>query len=110
MNVRYDVWHPSRTAPDKAGAKQSFIVTHPFHPWLGRRFELIELRRCWGHWRAYYSTEEGLPAYLLAAWTDLGPIDPFVEQAKGRAIARVEDLLTLVKMTTQSVNQIRPQV
>jgi Family of unknown function (DUF5372) len=92
----------------KAGAKQSFSVTHPFHPWLGRRFELIELRRCWGQWRAYYSTEEGLPAYLPASWTDLGPIDPFVQQAKGRAIARAEDLLMLVKMTTHPVNQIKP--
>lgn len=107
-NLPLTTCRPSRTAPDKAGAKQSFKVTHPFHPWFGRRFELIELRRCWGQWRAYYSTEEGLPAYLLASWTDLGPMDPFVEQAKGRAIARVEDLLMLVKMATQPVNQIKP--
>lgn len=35
---------------------------------------------------------------MPASWTDAGPRDPFVELAQGRAIARVEDLLTLAKM------------
>ena len=41
--------------------------------------------------------------YLPAAWTDLGPEDPFVKQAKGRAIARVEDLLELARLTAEHV-------
>jgi hypothetical protein len=49
----------------------------------------------------YYSREDGTRAYLPAAWTDVGPKDPFVEQARGRALARVEDLLELVKITTR---------
>jgi hypothetical protein len=36
---------------------------------------------------------------MPASWTDVGPSDPFVEQAQGRSLARVEDLLALVKMT-----------
>ena len=40
-------------------------------------------------------------AYMPATWTDLGPKDPFVEQAQGRAMARVEDLLELVKIATR---------
>jgi hypothetical protein len=56
----------------------------------------------------YYLTEEGLTAYLPACWTDAGPKDPFVEQAQGRAIARVEDLLELAKMTGGNVKQIKP--
>ena len=36
---------------------------------------------------------------MPAHWTDVGPIDPFVEQSQGRAIARVVDLLELVKLT-----------
>jgi hypothetical protein len=47
----------------------------------------------------YYIAAEGQVAYLPAAWTDAGPRDPFVEQAQGRVIARVEDLLALANMT-----------
>ncbi len=46
----------------------------------------------------YYLTEHGPTAYLPASWTDAGPPDPFVAQALGRAIARPEDLLELVRM------------
>ena len=74
-------------------------MTHPFHPWRGRRLELIDVRLRWGQWRVYYLAADGLTAYLPAAWTDAGPPDPFVAQAQGRALARVEDLLALAKMT-----------
>ena len=40
----------------------------------------------------------------------MGPKDPFVEQACGRAIARVEDLLELVKMVAESVKEIKPKM
>ena len=49
-------------------------------------------------------------AYLPAAWTDVGQKDPFVEQARGRAIARVEDLLQLAKMVADRVKQNMPKV
>lgn len=62
----------------------------------------------------YYVTENGCQSYLPAVWTDAGPVDPFVEQAQGRAIARVEDLLQLAAMITKnstiSVNEIKPNV
>jgi hypothetical protein len=105
-----------RTAPDPDKAKQFFTIIHPFHPWRGRRFELIECRRRWGHWRVYYLNENGQLAYFPASWTDAGPKDPFVEQAQGRAVARTEDLLKLVEITAGwckgnsavSVKQNRP--
>lgn len=56
----------------------------------------------------YYLTVEGLTAYLPAAWTDVGPRDPFVEQSRGRAIARVEDLLELVRLSASAVKEIKP--
>lgn len=90
------------------------MVTHPFHPWRGRQFELINRRQRWGQWRVYYVTENGCQSYLPASWTDAGPGDPFVEQAQGRAIARVEDLLQLAamitKLSTKPVNEIKPHV
>ena len=58
----------------------------------------------------YFLTSDGNTAYLPAAWTDVGPKDPFVEQAQGRALARVEDLLELVKMASGAVNQIKPNM
>ena len=99
-----------RTAPDAHQAKQFFTVVHPFHPWRGQRFELIDCQRRWGQWRVCFLTSDGNTAYLPAAWTDWGPKDPFVEQAQGRALARVEDLLELVKMASGAVNQIKPNM
>ena len=58
----------------------------------------------------YYFTEEGEAAYLPASWTDAGAKDPFVEQAQGRAIARIEDLLELTKIIGGLVKEIRPDV
>lgn len=86
------------------------MVTHPFHPWRGRRFELIDLRRRWGQWRVYYLTEQGHTAFLPASWTDAGPQDGFVEQAQGRAVARIEDLLELAKMASGFVKENRPDM
>jgi hypothetical protein len=99
-----------RTAPHWEEAKEFFTVIHPFHPWRGRRFELIDVRRRWGQWRVYYLTEEGDTAYLPACWTDVGPKDPFVEQAQGRAIARIDDLLELTKIIGGLVKEIRPKM
>jgi len=56
----------------------------------------------------YYLTGEGLTAYLPAAWTDVGPPDPFVAQSRGRAIARVEDLLELARLSASPVKEITP--
>lgn len=47
---------------------------------------------------------------MPAAWTDFGPKDPFVEQSQGRAVARVEDLLELVKLVEKSVKTITPRM
>ncbi len=107
--IRQSRWTESRTAPDRpTEATRFFTVTHPFHPWCGRRLELIDCERRWGQWRVYYLSAEQVTMYLPAAWTDVGPKDPFVEQARGRAIARVADLLELAKLTTKGVKEITP--
>ena len=58
----------------------------------------------------YYLSDGGTTAFLPASWTDIGPKDPFVEQSRGRAIARTEDLLELVKAVGKSVKEIKPQM
>jgi len=49
-----------------------------------------------------------------ASWTDAGPLDPFVEQSAGRAIARGQDLLQLADMVQEiqerAVNENKPYV
>ncbi len=57
----------------------------------------------------YYLSEEGDSAFMPAHWTDAGPKDPFVEQSGGRAVARTDDLLELVKIVEKFVKEIRPQ-
>jgi hypothetical protein len=52
-----------------------------------------------GQWRVYYFVGEREIASMPASWTDAGPSDPFVELAKGRSLARIEDLLALVQIT-----------
>jgi glutathione S-transferase len=71
---------------------------------------LIGCRRQWGQWWVYFLSEGGHTLHLPASWTDIGPRDPFVEQSQGRAIARVEDLLDLVKVTAGGVKEITPHV
>jgi hypothetical protein len=98
-----------RTAPNPTTEDKRFLtVTHPFHPWLGRRLELVDCERRWGQMRVFYLNAEKVTTYLPANWTDVGPKDPFVEQACGRAIARVEDLLELAAMTAAHVKEITP--
>jgi hypothetical protein len=58
----------------------------------------------------YYLSDDGNTAFLPASWTDIGPKDPFVEQSRGRTIARTEDLLELVKVVGKAVKEIKPQV
>jgi Family of unknown function (DUF5372) len=72
--------------------------------------EVLEHRRQWGQWRVYYLSKTARRVFLPAAWTDLGPLDPFVEQARGRAIARVADLLELADLVAGSVKEIKPNV
>jgi hypothetical protein len=70
----------------------------------------LEQRPQWGQWRVYYLTKSGRQAFFPAGWTDLGPLDPFVEQARGRAIARVEDLAELADLVAERVKAIKPHV
>jgi hypothetical protein len=95
---RPGLWHGSRTALDTQDSKRHFRVTHPFHPWHGRRFEFVDCRQCWGGWRVFCYTPEGQLAYFPAAWTDAGPVDPFVVLSAGRAVVRVEDPLRLIEL------------
>jgi hypothetical protein len=76
-------------------------VTHPFHPLLGREFELVTYRHNWGEDRVYFHDDQGQLRALSASWTSLAAEDPFVAVSGGRSAFRVADLLDLTALTTQ---------
>jgi hypothetical protein len=73
-------------------------VTHPFHPWHGRQFEVLAVRQNWGEQRVMFFDEEQRLRSLPLAWTSLAPSDPFVLIAAGRSPFHVEDLARLVRL------------
>jgi len=73
-------------------------VTHPFHPWSGRRFEFVAVRRTWRQDRVFFVLEDGTLTSLPTAWTDSVEPDVFVSVAAGRSAFRVADLLALAEL------------
>ena len=79
-------------------------VTHPFHPWRGRRFKLqsrvttgnVPLVRCMVD--AY--TIRSLPR----AWTSLREADDFERASAGRALFRMDDLERLRSLVDTLIN------
>ena len=73
-------------------------MTHPFHPWLGRVFVFVGVRRTWGEDRVFFFDGDGVQRSLPAGWTDAAETDVFVAVAGGRCRFRVEDLLVLAEL------------
>ena len=62
----------------------------------------------------FYYTDDMQLAHFPASWTDVADRDPFVELSRGRATARVEDLLRLAQLVADlkeaGVKGITPEV
>ena len=85
---------PSKT-PGSNDNNPKVIITHPFHPLLGREFDLITKRSVWGEDRVFFHDCNGKLISVAASWTNWGVEDPFVAISAGRSLFRVEDLLSL---------------
>lgn len=96
--VRLAPYSKPSTTPGAVGEPQFFAVTHPFHPWHGRQFEVFSVRQNWGQWRVMFFDDDQRVRSLPRAWTSLAPADPFVSIAAGRARFRMDDLLRLVRL------------
>jgi hypothetical protein len=92
-------------------------VTHPFHPWCGREFVFVAVRRTWGEDRVFFFEDDGVQKSLPRAWTDAADVDVFVALAAGRCPFRVVDMLALAEIvdacrasvaTEPGVNEITP--
>jgi hypothetical protein len=74
----------------------------------------VDCRQCWGQWRVFYYTGDRQLAYFPAAWTDADEADAFVVLSRGRALARIEDLLRLAGLVRElkegGVKENRPNV
>ena len=73
-------------------------MTHPFHPWCGREFVFVVVRRTWGEDRVFFLDGAGVQRSLPRAWTDAADVDPVVTLGAGRSAFRVADLLELVEL------------
>lgn len=89
-------WTASSNTPGRADAPR-VRVTHPFHPLCGREFEFVRRKLNWGEDRVWFYDERGALCGLPAAWTDRGPVDPFVVVAAGRCAFGLCDLLELAE-------------
>jgi len=85
------------TASSSNESAQFFKVTHPFHPLYGQSFEYLYLRHNWGDWRVYFYGKDSQVCSLPACWTDVAPVDLFLEASAGRAYFRTVDLLDFAK-------------
>ncbi len=72
-----------------------FSVTHPFHPWRGRRFVLATRKQNWGEDRVMFFDDQGRLRSLLASWTDVDERDAFSQCSGGRSWLRPDDLMRL---------------
>lgn len=73
-------------------------MTHPFHPWKGRRVEWREIKHNWGEERVLFCDGAGRLRSIPRGWTSLAPVDIFVVQAAGRVVFRTRDLLELADL------------
>ena len=46
------------------------MITHPFHPWRGKRFPVLKARRYCGQATLILEGEEGVCISILEDWTD----------------------------------------
>ena len=85
----------STTAPDSAVVSETFRITHPFHPLVGQKFEIVERRAIRTHDLVFYLDASGCLRSIGASCTNLVTPDPVVVIGAGRAHFRVVDLLAL---------------
>ena len=93
-------WKTRSTTPETAETRDTFRVTHPYHPLFGREYKLVTYCHGWGSHRVYFHDDEGKLRKIPACWTDAVADDPFVVVAAGRSAFRVADLLKLVDLIT----------
>ncbi|MCY4674586.1 MAG: DUF5372 family protein [Bacteroidetes bacterium] len=86
---------PSPQEVSSSNAEDWVEVTHPLHPWYGRKLRRqhvlttgnVQLVRC--------IVDQDTLRCLPRAWTDLRIVDDFERVSSGRAFFRLDDLVAL---------------
>lgn len=73
-------------------------MTHPFHPWRGREFQILTVRRNWGEDRVMFTGPGGRMLSMPLNWTSIATEDPFLRIARGRSLFRPSDLVALLHL------------
>lgn len=90
---------PNALVPaDKA---RRFRITHPFHPFRDREFDLIEQQGAWVHSTLLFEDPGGYLQQIPAVWTDLAKGDAFGEVAAGRSVLHPDCLWPLAQLLQQ---------
>jgi hypothetical protein len=76
-------------------------ITHPFHPLSGKQLACVgERYNPYGR-RFLLQGDDGTICSVPERWTDLARPDPEILLGKHRALFRVADLLSLVRLVDQ---------
>ena len=107
---RGSLWSKSSIAPVFDPARQTFRVTHPFHPWKGREFSLVSYHKHWAGDRVFFDNGGNGLISLPVAWTDVLPPDPLVALSQERSPFRADDLRELAELLRRIDPESRPGV
>lgn len=94
----------SSIAPNATDDKQTFRITHPFHPLSGREYILITHKLNWGEDRVSFKDENGDYHCIPANWTDINPPDPYERSENNKSFFRINDLIEIEKLVRKLKN------
>lgn len=77
---------------------QRVLITHPFHPFIGRPAVCVGERYNRAGKRLLLRFDDGTICSVPPQWTDVVASDPEIVMGQGRALFRVADLTELARL------------
>ncbi|MWA07400.1 hypothetical protein F8568_045165 [Actinomadura sp. LD22] len=73
------------------------MVTHPFHPWHGRRLRVLYSRRRWSGEGVEYvcEVEDARRVAIRQEWTDRGP-EPAAERLSAESLTALRNVIEVL--------------
>src|SRR6516165_9838886 len=89
----------SETAPElRSSGVWEFEIVHPFHPECGRPLTMLHTRLDRGVEWIWFLDRRGTARQVKRAFTNLTKPDDFLQQAAGRCVFHIRDLIALVEV------------